>query len=71
MRKHDIHAGQSALALALAARTLGHHGVSSSVETHAGALTLIGPGTFLVAAYLGSRLCPNSLPGPGKADFHA
>jgi hypothetical protein len=59
MNIHAIHAGQSVLALALAARTFSPYGADDSSVARTGRLPLIGPGTFLVATYLDSRLCPN------------
>jgi hypothetical protein len=71
MHIHGIHSGQAALALALAARTFGNQHAGDSAETRAGLLPYIGPGTFLVAAYLGSSLCPNLLAGNRRADSRA
>jgi hypothetical protein len=71
MHIHAIHAGQAALALALAARTPGTKSISHSAQARAGRLPLIGPGTFLVAAYLGLRLWPNSLADSDRTDSHA
>jgi hypothetical protein len=51
-----IHAGQSALALALAAQITATQ--SDSRATRADWLPFIGVGTFLVATYLRSNLCP-------------
>ena len=57
MHKYVNHVGRSTMVLALAARALGSQSVDRSLGMHAGRLPLIGPGTFLVAAYLGrSRL---------------
>jgi hypothetical protein len=52
-----IQAVQSALALALTTRTYSSHSAGDSGQLRPGALPFIGPGTFLVAAYLGSNLC--------------
>jgi hypothetical protein len=71
MHKHAIHAGPTALALAFAARTIGTQIAGDSAETSAGLLPFIGAGTFLVAAYLGSSLCPNRLAGSHRTDSHA
>ena len=71
MHIHAIHAAQSALALALAARTFGPYGAGVSSEMRAGRLPLIGPGTFLVATYLDSRLCPNLSAEPDQAESDA
>ena len=71
MHTHGIHAGQSVLALALAARTFSPYGANDSSEARTGRLPLIGPGTFLVAAYLDSRLCPNLSAEPDQAESPA
>jgi hypothetical protein len=70
MHIHAIHAGQAALALAFAARPFGTQNASDSARTSAGRLPFIGAGTFLVAAYLGSRLCRKSLADSDRADSH-
>jgi hypothetical protein len=49
----------------------GTHSAADPAETRAARLAFIGAGTFLVAAYLGSSLCPNLLADSHRADFHA
>ena len=71
MLRHAINAGQAALALALAARTSGSQSASDCVATRPARLPLIGTGTFLVAAYLASSLCPNSSPDNNRAGSNA
>jgi hypothetical protein len=71
MHIHAIHAGQAALALTLAARISGTQNANDCAQTRAGRLPFIGAGTFLVAAYLGSSLCPNSLADSDRADSRA
>jgi hypothetical protein len=56
-------AGQAASPLALAARALSTHGVQFCPAARAGWLPFIGTGTFLVAAYLGSKHCADTWPG--------
>jgi hypothetical protein len=60
MNRHANHADQVVLALALTARVSDNRPLSHSVENRAGCLPFIGAGTFLVAAYLGSSVGPNS-----------
>jgi hypothetical protein len=71
MHRHTIHAGYAALALALAARTLGTQSAGDCAATRASRLPFIGAGTFLVATYLGSSLCLNLLADSHRADSHA
>ena len=71
MHRHALNAGQAALALALVARTSGAQSASDCVATRAARLPLIGTGTFLVAAYLASSLCPNSSPDSDRAESNA
>ena len=61
MHIHAIHAVQAALALSLAARPSGTQNANDCTQARAGQLPFIGAGTFLVAAYLGSSLCPDLL----------
>jgi hypothetical protein len=71
MNTYAIHTGQAALALALAARTSGPESAIDSAVARTGRLPFIGIGTFLVAAYLSSSLCPNSLANGNQADLRA
>lgn len=71
MHIHTNCAGQAALALALATRRSGTQSVSDFGQAWAGRLPFIGTGTFLVAAYLGSSLCPNLVAERDPADSHA
>jgi hypothetical protein len=70
MHIHAIHAAQAALALSLAARVSGSQDAADCAQARAGRLPFIGVGTFLVAAYLGSSLCPNLLADRDPADSH-
>ena len=71
MYKYGNHAGQSATASALVARARGLRTVDGLLGIQPGQVTLIGPGTFLVASYLGRRLGGNSLQGPENIDSYS
>jgi hypothetical protein len=67
MHLHAFYAGQATLGLNLAVRTSGARDAGDSAVMRAEQLPFIGVGTFLVAAYLRSRLCPELSADGGQA----